>query len=46
MKDQYKNFLVKELNVTLGSLDMADTLDEDIADNAGIRQAYLAYGKL
>ena len=45
MKLQYKNFIVKDLNVTLGSLSIADTLQEDIADNGGIRQAYLAYGK-
>ena len=43
MEDQYSNYFVKEANVTING---AKSINESIADNGGIREAYFAYGKL
>ena len=46
MEDQYNDLAIKKANVTITKEQMSRALEEIIADNGGIREAYLAYGKL
>ncbi|KAL1920558.1 uncharacterized protein VTP21DRAFT_935 [Calcarisporiella thermophila] len=43
--DQYSNFTIRAPNGSAVALDGLNTLSEDIADNGGILQAYLAWKK-